>query len=91
MRRLKGNFKLNDLMIDYDFELMGKDNNDAIFRMKFNHTSVDPAVMFIAGIMLMHYLANDFGCRIDISQVPKLESEYDASEAAAKYEKGEKQ
>lgn len=91
MRSVKGSFKLNELMVDYDFQLIGKDNNDAIFRMKFNNTQVDPTTMFISGLMLMHYLANDFGVRIDISEVPKLGSEQDTVEAVEKYEKGIKQ
>lgn len=91
MKTLSGSFRMNDLTISYDFQLMGNLGNDVIFRMKFNKTNVDPTIMFIAGLMLMHFLANDFGCRIDISEVPKLADEQADLDAVEKYEKGDKQ
>jgi serine/threonine-protein kinase RIO1 len=91
MRRVNGKFNMNDFVVEYDFQAVTRKDDDFMFRMRFNKIVPDPSVIFIAGILLMHFLADDNGCRIDISEVPKLADPDDIAEQAEKYEKGEKQ
>lgn len=90
MRHVNGQFKMNELLVEYDFQAVTRKDDDFIFRLRFNKEVPDPSVIFIAGILLMHFLADDNGCRIDVAEVPPLPDPQDVEEQFEKSEKNGK-
>lgn len=81
---VSGSFKFKETTVDYNFQIMGPQKNECFFRMKFNRVPLDAEIVFAAGLHLMHYLANDFGFRLDITahqpQLPTVEETVEAVE-----------
>ena len=75
---VKGSFKLGEQTVEYEFQVAGKHNEVVGFRMQFSKVPVKAETAFVAGVYLMHFLANDYGMRLDIQNTkPKLPSEQD--------------
>jgi hypothetical protein len=90
-KAMSGSFRIQNIIVNYDFELMGPHKNDCIIRMQLQQSHPDPVLTCLAGIYLMHYLADDMGVRIDVNEIPKLATPEQMVDAVDKFNKGEKQ
>lgn len=71
-KAINGIMRFGDFSVKYDFSVGGVHKNEVGLTMKFNRAEPEPQEVFIAAIHLLHYLALDFGLKIETDEKPKL-------------------
>jgi hypothetical protein len=64
----RGKLNINDMWIDYDFAVKGPQNGEVQINLKFRKVPVEPHFAFLALLYATHYIANDFGFRLDLQK-----------------------